>query len=341
MVQQLRKIYMFLYRSFGFVMLFCISMVIVTFLSLMIFFMQNSNWIAPTVLSPTSDKMLAFQASLMTETQIQSSIVIQLETSKRAVESLTKQRAGLASYMEGLKSAVKHETQTTQRFSVQKTEQFKGNTTLAKTMLQSEAEVQEQLKAGLLTRAEAAQALVSIAQFRSLNSDTEMAADQLSRHQSTLSGRPEAVDGLAAKRQLVDLEAQLNAIDDGIAVQMKTVVEAEAALKKAKSITETLDDAAYMNVLRNGGGNMAFLAYDNASQAKIGAPVYDCYLTIFACHQVGTIKKVYADEQIVDFPIFNVRFSRTVRGTLIELDLSDKAAMKSPILFIGFKPLFI
>jgi hypothetical protein len=332
---------MFLYRTFGLVMLFSISMVIVVFLSLMIFFMQNSNWIAPTVISPTSDKMLAFQASLMTETQIQSTIVIQLETSKRAVASLAKQRVALANYMAGLQAAVKHETQSTRHFSAQKTEQFTGNSTLAKTMLQSEAEVQQQLTAGLLTRAEAAQALVAIAQFRSLNNDAEIAADQLTRHQSTLSGKPEAVDGMAAKRQIVDLEAQLNAIDDSIAVQMKTVVETEAALKKAKAVMETLDDAAYMNILRNGGGNMAFLAYDNTSQAKIGAPVYDCYLTIFACRQVGTIKKVYSDEQIVDFPIFNVRFSRTVRGTLVELDLTDKAAMKSSILFIGFKPLFV
>jgi hypothetical protein len=168
-----------------------------------------------------------------------------------------------------------------------------------------------------------------------------MVADQLTRHQSTLSGNPEAIDGLSAKRQLVDLEAQLNAIDDGIAVQLKTVSEAEAALKKAKAIMETLDDAAYMNILRNGGGNMAFLAYDNATNAKAGSPVYDCYLTIVACRQVGIIKKIYADEQLVDFPIFNVRFSRTVRGTLVELDLTDKTAMKSSILFFNFKPLFL
>jgi hypothetical protein len=88
------------------------------------------------------------------------------------------------------------------------------------------------------------------------------------------------------------------------------------------------------------GSNLAFVAYDNQQVARVGAPVYDCYLMIIACHQVGTVRHVYGDEQMIDFPVFNVRMIRTIRGFYVDMDINYPRAMGSTVLFIH-KPLWI
>ena len=53
------------------------------------------------------------------------------------------------------------------------------------------------------------------------------------------------------------------------------------------------------------------------------------------------IRKIYDDEQSVDFPIFNVRFSGVMRGIFVDVNPTDDLAMRSSILFYGRKPLLI
>jgi hypothetical protein len=125
------------------------------------------------------------------------------------------------------------------------------------------------------------------------------------------------------------------------ASDLRTAEDAGLAAKRqldiANAALETLNKTAYMAAMRN-GANLAFIPYENHKIAVTGEPVFDCLLTIAICHQVGTIRQIHNDEQMLDFPLFNVKLARTVRGFMVELDVTDKSAMSSSILFVG-KPL--
>ena len=78
-----------------------------------------------------------------------------------------------------------------------------------------------------------------------------------------------------------------------------------------------------------------FVPYDNQADAKVGAPIYDCYLNVILCRKVGIVKQIFLGEQIVTHPIFKTQ----VRGLTIQMDLSHPESAKSKTVFLGHKPL--
>jgi hypothetical protein len=81
--------------------------------------------------------------------------------------------------------------------------------------------------------------------------------------------------------------------------------------------------------------NVALVPYDNQAVANQGAPVYDCYLSIVLCRQVGVLKATFVGEQHTTHPIFKT----DLRGFLVQLELTDPDSAKSKTLFVGSKPL--
>jgi hypothetical protein len=75
--------------------------------------------------------------------------------------------------------------------------------------------------------------------------------------------------------------------------------------------------------------------YDNQSDAKVGAPIYDCYLNMVLCRKVGTVKQIFLGEEVINHPIFKTQ----VRGLTILMDLSHPESAKSQTVFLGRKPL--
>jgi hypothetical protein len=76
--------------------------------------------------------------------------------------------------------------------------------------------------------------------------------------------------------------------------------------------------------------------YNNQDSAVAGKPIYDCYLNMVLCRNVGTVKQVFVGEETTTHPIFKT----TIRGFLIQMDLSHAESAKSQTVFLGRKPLF-
>lgn len=339
MVTKLRKIYLSIYQSLGFIFLISIISTIVIFFGLMIFFLINSNWIAPTILSLTSDKMLHFQASLLSQTQSINTIEIQGLTAKRQLNTFIRQRDDMLRYEKQLTQAINHEIGIDQHFATAKQLNVNQNKELALNLERIAADVLKSKSVGLLTTAEATQTLVSIQQFKSQNVDLEFMANKFRRQKATLIGSPKSIDSLSAIRQQIDLKTLINTLDDNIVIQKETLKKTKIALKQANEVMKTLSNTAYMQAFHHKGSNLAFLPYENDKHIKLKDPVFNCYLFAIFCYKVGTISKIYNDEQLIDFPIFNIRFTKVVRGTLIDMDIYDQSAMYSKVLFFGKKPL--
>ncbi len=118
---------------------------------------------------------------------------------------------------------------------------------------------------------------------------------------------------------------------------------AEKVLSSATTQLKRLKDSSYYRAMEGNGANLAFVPYENRENVKAGSPVYRCRLLVLFCRRIGTVKEVLNDEQTVEFPIFNVRFSRTMRGTFAVLDIApdEQDAMRDKLFFVNSKPLLI
>jgi hypothetical protein len=319
---------------------------------IMIFFMCSSTWLSPTVLAPTSDKMLQFQNGYLTVTQQRSTALVAYNQAQRQIAFLQQQKNELEKLLQSSQSATKAETKANARIlengdSViqQRLADHQSNETLQAGLETIRKQNESLLAAGLITRNDAIQNMLTTQSFansvtdaRSWGLTLSQQMDDLNRKRQTLLGTAKSVDAMTPVKAYYDIRQAL--LQN--ATELRTAEDSGAAAKNqldlANNALGVLSQTAYMAALRD-GSNLAFIPYDNKQIAKEGAEVYDCMLTIMICHKIGTIHRIYHDEQVVDFPLYNVKLSRTVRGFMVELDVTDKSAMGSSVLFVN-KPLF-
>jgi hypothetical protein len=317
-----KKLYLKLYQVFGFTFLASLSFAAFFYGGLMVFFFFNSTWTAPTVLSSTSDRMMQFASGYQTALQNYETLTVseaQAETDVEYAHDNVKELRGLAA------AFLKYNNHT-DRLSTSKGKQLADSYVLLSKLDDIKAQTQQSLKAGLITNEDAVQTITAIQQFHNGTTDSHIALETTQ---------------ITVQSQALQLGQQLALATNDVKTKEDTLAALNRSLKISTDTVRTLKQSAYYFAMNGHGANLAFVPYDNVKHVKVGSPVYDCYLMIVACHQVATIDRLYKDEQIVDFPLFNVRFTRTVRGVLVDLKVTDQKAMTSQILFIGSKPLFL
>lgn len=307
----LKPFYLFTYRFLAFLIITGSLLFLLGWGWVILFFMFNNTWIAPTVLSPTSDKMLTFQQGYLGEHQSLGTLKVLRDQQARQLQTNKEQLATLREFAEDISGG---------------NLLLKGKFTDVQASLKLQREMdaitrsnEENLARGLISRTEVVQASTYIQQFRNNTTDGKVSFVNL-------------------QQQMITLQFQMRAIADQINTGILTIEETDKSLAIAEASVNKLDASSYAHAL-NAGSNMAFVGYDNIHVAKVGAPVYNCYLMIIACYQVGTITHVYNDEQTVEFPLFNVKLSRTVKGIMVDVDVKDARAMQGSVLFAGSKPL--
>ncbi len=86
-----------------------------------------------------------------------------------------------------------------------------------------------------------------------------------------------------------------------------------------------------------GGAVMAVAPYGHLDEVGVGTAVYACKLQMVWCRQVGTVTDVLRGDVTFDHPHRN----RKLVGRMLELRLSDRAAERAEVLFVGGAPLWL
>lgn len=349
----LHQFYIRGYRITSFTFLTAAMVTLAVYGITMIFFLFDSTWIAPTVLSTTSDKMLQFEGGYLTVTAQQGTANVAYNQAVRQVEVLTQQKDQLAILLAKSDSAIKVET-TSNKVVIdqaslvanQRKKDLNSSALLSSQLETIKSETQNLLAAHVITQDIATQNLATIQSFGNSLTDSKTAllllnqqTDDLSRKRETLLGAGKSVDAMISITAYASIQQLARQNLSDLKTAQDTVTAAKAQLDLATAAVSTLNQTSYM-AARKSGSNLAFVPYDNQRIAKVGSSVYDCYLLFVACHKIGTIRHVYHDELIVDFPLFNIKLSRTIRGFLIDLDVTNEKAMSSSVLFVN-KPLFL
>lgn len=319
--KMLKPVYLFSYRLSAFAVITGSLLFMAVWAVIMVFYMINTSWVAPTFLSTTSDRMLQFSSGLTTATQTIETDKITLQQAQRDVVFARNNVDLLTQVTTDLQAYAKRNAS----FDHVKSEQIVQSQILANQLDGLKNQFLAGQKAGLLTAQEVVQGSTYIQQFQNGLTDQKQASDTLK---------------IAIEGQLLQASEQLRQAQNDIHTKEETVLGSQAALRVAEQTMSTLKTSVYYDAFSTQKGlNLAFVAYDN-HDVKIGAAVYSCYLQFLFCHKVGTIRHIYHDEQLVEFPLFNVKLSRTVRGIYIDLDVTDSDAMHNLILFIS-KPFLI
>jgi hypothetical protein len=317
----LKKLYLSIYRAVGLGLISATLGLLAFYAGLMIFFFINTTWVAPTILSSTSDKMLQFSGAyqrgaqgVVTATLAKEQAQLSLEfvydslvAAKRLLAFTETRSAGARRHL-GDKASNNVESQEI----VSKFEQLRKS-------------IDQSLSAKLITQDEATRMITGLQQFQNTSGDALVTT---------------ITTDVAIAVQIAQIRQQVAALESELKVRQASLESAEQSLKLAQAEVQKLEKTVYFQASAL-GSNLAFVPYENRDVAQIGAGVYDCRLMVIVCRQVGTITDIYSDEQVIDFPMFNVRFSRTVRGFFVKLDMTEPSSMSSPIVFVGGKPLFL
>lgn len=316
----LKPFYLFIYRLSALLLLSGALTFIVGWGIVMLFFMFDRTWIAPTFLSSTSDKMLQFTAGYQQAFQNVETLKVAVSQAERDV-IFTKKNAEL---LHALGDDTGRYYRAVDKLGKSKELDIRNSYAMNNDLDTVKDALNKSAQAGLLTKNDITQTLAGIQTFK---------------NQTTDGGVTLNTTKIAAESQIVILYSQIAQADNDVHTKQETLEGARRSLEVAGRALSTLSHSAYYATQANLGSNLAFVAYNNRSVAKVGAPVYDCLLTIIICHQVGVIKTIYKDEQVIDFPLFNVKLSRTERGFLVDLDVSEQKSMDSTVMFIN-KPLW-
>jgi hypothetical protein len=334
--------YVNVYRVTAMMALYGMFAAITGYAALMGFYSVNKSWVAPLLISPSNDKILSLTAQMVASQQTLDSLNLSTKSLREARAEMVQRRDVLQDLNRELETAAAQQKSDNissgrelSRLALQKHADLRSTQAMLMEIDQNESEVERNLKAGLITRGEALAQKTTLAQFKNAYTDAQVsevvlkdsARQKMSTDLSVVDTMSKAVE---LRSGLAQLELNIKTGDDQIANNTVQIANIQ------KAIRTTQDNPYFIAAQSTMPVEMAFMPFDNQHAVSVDAPVYDCALSFVWCRKVGSVRRIFAEEERATNPIFKT----DIRGTFIQLDLTDHEAVKSKTLFVGRKPLF-
>jgi hypothetical protein len=330
------------YRIFAIVTLYLVLVGVLAYGFVMGFYALNTSWAAPVILSPADDKSLDFTEKLVTTRQTLEDLNVDQNKLQDGITEMNKHRAALEALEPELQTAIAREKEHNvltgpQLDALDKQKQADNLKTQAVMAQVKEVEVaiDKDLAAGLITKGDAATQRAALNQAQNSYTDSKIGEVLLTDsilEKTTLDTK--SLDVLDKQAELISEIAQL---DIAVSVAQKQIYEETKQIASLRQALATAKQTPYYLSVSGGSAiYFAFVPYDNQSSAAIGSAVYDCYLNMVICRQVGTVKQIFSGEEHAIHPIFRT----DIRGFLIQMQLGRSESAKSKTVFLNHKPLF-
>lgn len=322
---------------------------VMSYLFLMGFYAVNRNWCAPIVLSPTQEKVLAYQPQVSALEAALLKNRVDLATATEKYRVITQQMADTRALIDRFDAAAHSEsyalalTEADIRSALGRKRKDAMQTEKAaagvKPML---ASVDADLAAGLITKDQAMSRRLNVQSVMNAITDSHISEITL-REQARAAATASRTLGGGQASSLTALQSLTNEAQLRMTLA-QAMVDAETARQSVDQLRATVANAErVLSVAKRSPYYLAltrsvpvvFVQYDNLTNATLGAPVFDCYLQVIACRRVGTIEHVYDAEEYARQPLFKT----DIKGRFARVNFSVTSAEQSPVVFIGYKPL--
>jgi hypothetical protein len=329
------------YRIIAIVVLYLVLGGILTYAFVMGFYAVNSSWAAPVILSAVDEKSLDFRAQLVTSQQTIEDLKVDSKKLESAIAEMTKHRVALLALEPALRAAIaredKHNRSTGGELAALDQQKQADNQKTQKVVAQLkevESNIKKDLASGLITQGDAASQLAALNQAQSALTDSKIAEVLLTDNVLTKTTNGTATLDVLEKQ--AELRSEAAQLDVAINVSQNQLQQENRQIDRLRQAIQAAKQSPYY--LNAAGGQtlyFAFVPYDNQAGATAGQPVYDCYLNMILCRQVGTVKQPFPGEQDAVHPIFKTN----IRGFLIQMNLDHPDSARSKTVFLGRKPL--
>jgi hypothetical protein len=337
------KLVIGLYRIFAVTVLYLVLGGILAYAFVMGFYALSNTWAAPLILSAVDEKSLDFREKLVTSQQTIEDLKVDTQKLDSGIAEMKKHRTALLALEPQLKDAIARELAQNHavgpRLAALDTEKQADNLKTKAVLAQLkevESNINKDLAAGLITKGDAATQISALNQTESAYTDSKIAEVLLT--DSILQKTTTGTDTLDVLEKQAELRSEAAQLTIAINVAEKQSQEESRQIDRLRQAIVTAKQSPYY--LNAAGGQtlyFAFVPYDNrASAAVVGRPIYDCYLNMIVCREVGTVGRVFAGEETAIHPIFKTN----LRGFLIQMTLEHPGSAKSKTVFLGRKPLF-
>jgi hypothetical protein len=342
-MQFAHKLVLTMYRGIAVLGLYAILIGVIAYVSVLGFYEVSTSWIAPTVISPNDIQGLAVADRVVTsgDTLIQLKVdrerqlsnLVSFQTERKELSSLRLILSGAMHQTRKQDLAIAAEMDSLQ--PQKQADQTRTADLVADDSLM-EARIQKDLNAGLITKTEAAETEAQLNSVKNGLTDGRISEVALRDSvQTRRSVNSALVEGLAKQ---AEIHSKLAELDAQIASAQNQISADDAEIKLINHTVDLALETPYFIAAKSGQSiDLAFVPYENQRAVKVEAPVYDCYLSYMICRQVGTVSRIFGNEEHAQNPVFKSE----MRGFLVQLTLSDRFVVRSKTLFVGGKPLGI
>ncbi len=352
------------YKLMGFVVLSAILLGIVSYLTLSLFYLFDREWIAPIILSPSSERVIQMNSQLVQQKYNRDKLKVERITLEMQLNLIERTIAVNSEFQNRFKSAVTSDLQAKQKelrglqslyaeYRATKKQVVEANKAFERL---NETDLQKDLAAGLIEEEVYVRNKYALSQNISQQISYEQKQLEFESRTIELGRRIEALKALDEKlgRQtpangdsssyevlLMEQEYQRSLLEMEELTAQKIPIEKQIALLDS-SLTEydkilgTITLSPYYKAM-NEKISIAFVPYSNLQNVKAGAPIYGCSLELIWCREVGSVRQVLDGEVSARHPMF----SSDLRGVMVEIELKDMAWAEEKALHVDSRPLLI
>ena len=349
-MKKIQNFYLFSYRLVGFVFLIGLISSILWYGFSILFFLSNSSWSVPMVLSPDQEKVM---------THLEHVLILEHDIRKDSAE-LTSFQQDIKHKRHLLKTTEKLVDRFTQSMSTQ-SNQYSKNSILFKrlsqeksanvvelnslmTQIQTREQVTDQeLKNGLITKQEALAAHLSLSKVRSDLVDAKLSMHELRERAHDFADAAGTLSGYANNLQSIDkvvkraeLESQKTQLESDIFSLNVRTNQLHKSITEKQRVIALMKNSPYIRATHS-LTTVAFAPYSNLKNIEIGDAVYSCYLEMILCYKSGYVSELYSAEEYSKHPIFK----SDIKGQLVGIKFKQSADGQKKLLFLKSKPLLL
>jgi len=328
-----------LYKAFSVSSLYMVLLGVLGASVFMVYFGVSQTWVAPVILSDIDKDALDLKSKILTTESTVDDLKIDVTRLRKTIGEAQTHRASLVRLRPEIDDAIAKETRQNQvsepqlvHLDMEKQSDNSQVQEALEKLREVEGTIDEELRAGLITKTDAIQVKTSFSKSYSDLTDSKIASVLLKDNILAKARDNSAYLDTLGKR--VELESEINTLEITIATAQQQMVTETKQIKDLEEALASAKRTPYWEAMQNGNVHLALVPYRNSASAVPDAAVYDCYLFLVACRQVGVLGPSYSSEEHAPHPVF--RFD--VRGYLVQLKLIAPESAKSTFLFIGKKP---
>lgn len=364
------------YKSVGLLILAAILFGLASYLVINVFYLFNRSWAAPMILSPSSERVIALNSELASQSLQREVLSAERLTVQVELRHLDRQIAVHERFQEDFEEAmITDEEAVRSELAILEDvyHQYRRNEREIRDARSAFADMtrersQDELDAHLIDRqtwlernyllSQVATADIQLEQSQAeLGTQTRglelrMSALQSLRnnvlHDRTALGegqQPVAAEGeqivlsyemIQMHREYQTAQIEVERLRDARFPLEQQLAALDDAISDYDRLLAEIRNSAYLRAFEE-SLTIAFVPYDNLDAAEPGEPVYVCHVGLFICTEVGSVIQVLDGEVAGRHPIHN----RDIRGLMVELELDDPDAAEHTTLHIGGKPFLL